>query len=245
MDDEILFKVFVLDARGRIGIAECGTDNGVLFLVGGRGGKGLLRVVVLKVATAATAVGVLFVLLNGLARHNARGNGNDGVAEEHDDGGDELACGCDGSNVAVAHGGDGDDGPVDATRNAGDGRIDTALNAVHGGTEDDGEDEDEHHKDEHLDATAPQGVEEKTALVEKTLHLEDAEDAEHAHEPQDGKGGGSGDKQAEPRGEDGEEVDDAVEGEDVAPGLVEAVDAEVVLEGEEDGEEPADDAHGE
>ena len=231
--------------RSGVRIVEGGTDNGVLVLVGFRGRQGLLLVFVLKAATTAMAVGVLFVLLDGLSSHNSSGDGYDGVAKKHDEGGDELAGGGDGCDVAIADGGDGDDGPVDATGDAGDGRVDFALDAIHGGSQNDGKNEDEHHKDDNLDATAPQGVEEETALVEETLHPKNAEDAEHTHESEDGKGGGGGDKQTEPRGEDGEEVDNAVEGEDVAPGLVEAVDAEVVLEGEKDGEDPANDAHGE
>ena len=196
-------------------------------------------------AVVVFAVGVVAaVLLDGFARHYAGGHRDDGVAEEHDDGGDELAGGGDGCDVAVAHGGDGHHGPVDTAGYAGDGGVAVALYAIHGGPEDDGYDEDEHHEDENLHTAAAQRVEQEAGFVEETLHLEYAEDAQHTHQAQDREGADRREDQAKPGGEDGEEVDDAVEGEHVAPGFVEAVDAQVILEGEEDGEEPAYGAHG-
>ena len=75
------------------------------------------------------------------------------------------------------------------------------------------------------------------------MHTEDAEDAEHAHETEDGECGSGREQEAEPSWEDGEEVDDAVERKDVTPRFVETVDAEVVFEGEDDGENPADETH--
>ena len=76
------------------------------------------------------------------------------------------------------------------------------------------------------------------------MHLEDAEDAEHTHQSQHGECAYSRNKEAKPGREDGEEVDDSVEGKDVFQRAVEAVDAEVVFEGKENGEEPADATHG-
>ena len=75
------------------------------------------------------------------------------------------------------------------------------------------------------------------------MHAEDAEDAEHTHETENGECGSGREQEAKPSREDGEEVDDAVERKDVAPRFVETVDAEVVFEGEDDGENPADETH--
>ena len=177
--------------------------------------------------------------LEGLKWFLSGGKGNN-----TNDGGDKLARCSDGSNVAVTHGCDGDNGPVDATRNAGDGGVGGALNAVHGGAENHGNDEDEHHKDKHLHGTASERVQQEPRLAEEPLHLEYAEDAEHTHQTEYGEGAGGGYQQAEPGGEYREEVDDAIEGEHVFPRFVEAVDAQIVLEGKEDGEEPADGTHG-
>ena len=108
------------------------------------------------VAAVLSAVAVLVVFFDGFTCHDARGDGDDGVTKEHDNGGDELACGSDRSNVAVAYGGDSDNGPINSAGNTGYGGIGFALNAVHGGTEDHRDNEDKHHKDENLHGTAPQ-----------------------------------------------------------------------------------------
>lgn len=230
---------------GRVGVGTGGTGFGLVFSV-------LFIVVEVVVTVGVGMVGVEFavtvadtlVLFDGLARHDARGDGDDGVAEEHDDGGDELASAGDRGNVAVADGGDGDNSPVDAAWDAGDGWVGGALDAVHGGAENHGNDEDEHHKDKHLHGTATERVQQEPRLAEEPLHLEYAEDAEHTHETEYGEGAGGGYQQTEPGGEYREEVDDAIEGEHIFPRFVEAVDAQIVLEGKEDGEEPADGTHG-
>ena len=230
---------------GRVGVGTGGTGFGLVYSV-------LFIVVEVVVAVGVGMVGVWFavtvtdtlMLFDGLARHNARGDGDDGVTEEHDDGGDELAGASDRGNVAVADGGDGDNSPVDAAWDAGDGWVGVALDAVHGGAENHGNDEDEHHKDKHLHGTATERVQQEPRLAEEPLHLEYAEDAEHTHQTEYGEGAGGGYQQAEPGGEYREEVDDAIEGEHVFPRFVEAVDAQIVLEGKEDGEEPADGTHG-
>ena len=103
---------------------------------------------------AAISSFVPFMLFDGFASHNARGDGNDGVAEQHDQGGDELTSAGDRGDVAVADSGDGDNSPVDTARDAGDGRVLASLDAVHGGTENDGNDEDEHHEAEDFHCTA-------------------------------------------------------------------------------------------
>ena len=184
------------------------------------------------------------MLFESFASHNARGYSNDRIAEEHDDHRDELACGGDWCDVAIAYGGDGDNSPVDPSGDAGNGGVGIALNAVHCGSKNDGHDEYKHHEYEDFHRTATKRVEQKTAFVEEAGHFEDAENTQHTHHAEHRKGGSGGEEEAEIGGQDREEVNNAIEGKNIFPGLLETVDAEVVFESEENGESPTEHPHG-
>src|SRR5215217_6561267 len=63
---------------------------------------------------------------------DARGHGDDGVAEDHGDAGDGLSQHRARDEVSVADGGDGDDGPVNPLGDAGESRL-LAFDQVHEG----------------------------------------------------------------------------------------------------------------
>ena len=183
------------------------------------------------------------MLFESFASHNASGYSNDRVAEEHYYHRDELACGGDGGNVAVADCGDGDDSPVDPSGDAGNGGVGVALNAVHGGSKNDGHDEYEHHENKNFHRTASKRVEKKTAFVEEAGHFEDAENTQHTHHAEHRESGSGGEEEAEIGGQDRENVNNTIEGKNIFPRLLEAVDAEVVFESEENGESPTEHPH--
>ena len=184
------------------------------------------------------------MLFESFASHNARGYSNDRIAEEHDDHRDELACGGDRGDVAIADGGDGDNSPVDPSGDAGNGGVGIALNAVHCGSKNDGHDEYKHHEYEDFHRTATKRVEQKTAFVEEAGHFEDSENTQHTHHAEHRKGGSCREEEAEIGGQDREKVNNAIEGKNIFPGLLEAIDAEVVFESEENGESPTEHPHG-
>ena len=183
------------------------------------------------------------MLFESFASHNARGYSNDRIAEEHDDHRDELACGGDWCDVAIAYGGDGDNSPVDSSGDAGNGGVGIALNAVHCGSKNDGHDEYKHHEYEDFHRTATKRVEQKTAFVQEAGHFEDSENTQHTHHAEYRKGGSCREEEAEIGGQDREEVNNAIEGKNIFPGLLEAIDAEVVFESEENGESPTEHPH--
>lgn len=184
------------------------------------------------------------MLFESFTSHNAGGYSNDRIAEEHDDHRDELACGGDWCDVAIADGGDGDNSPVDPSGDAGNGRVGIALNAVHCGSKNDGHDEYKHHEYEDFHRTATKRVEQKTAFVDEAGHFEDAENTQHTHHAEHRKGGSGGEEEAEIGGQDREKVNNAIEGKNIFPGLLKAIDAEVVFESEENGESPTEHPHG-
>ena len=155
-----------------------------------------------------------------------------------------MACGGDWGDVAIADGGDGDNSPVDPSGDAGNGGVGIALNAVHCGSKNDGHDEYKHHEYEDFHRTATKRVEQKTAFVEEAGHFEDAENTQHTHHAEHRKGGSGGEEEAEIGGQDREEVNNAIEGKNIFPGLLETVDTEVVFKGEENGESPTEHPHG-
>ena len=183
------------------------------------------------------------MLFESFASHNARGYSNDRIAEEHDDHRDELACGGDWCDVAIAYGGDGDNSPVDSSGDAGNGGVGIALNAVHCGSKNDGHNEYKHHEYEDFHRTATKRVEQKTAFVQEAGHFEDSENTQHTHHAEYRKGGSSREEEAEIGGQDREEVNNAIEGKNIFPGLLETVDTEVVFESEENGEPPTEYPH--
>src|SRR5690606_2476809 len=108
---------------------------------------------------------------------DAGGNGDDGVAGEHRQGGDELPEDRGRGDVAITDGGDGDDGPVDTLGDAGKAVL-RPLHHEHQAAEHGGKHQ--HPEKEHRDL-APrrvQGAKQKPRLGAVAHQLEDAEDAQ-------------------------------------------------------------------
>ncbi len=114
------------------------------------------EVVTVTVATGTASLLQLLMFAHHRSRDNARRDGYDGVADEHNDGREEAAHGGNGRDVAIADGRHGDDGPVDAVGDVVELRVGgIAFDGIHHRAH--GCDEDEHEKeeDENLRCTDP------------------------------------------------------------------------------------------
>ena len=116
-----------------------------------------LRVVPVAMA-AGTAPGFqLLALLDHRGRYDACGHGDDGVADEHDDGGEEPADRRRRGDVAITDSGHRDNGPVNTIGNiveSGSWRI--ALDHVHDGAHRDNENQDKQEEDENFRGADPE-----------------------------------------------------------------------------------------
>lgn len=169
---------------------------------------------------------------------DAGGDGDDGEAGEHDDGGHHFSENRDGCDIAIADGGEGDDGPVDGLGDVAEAGVGALFDDVHDGAFD--EDEGEHGAEEDHDfaSAGGEGIEEDVGFAHVFGHFEDAE---HAQEAQDAEGHevvAAGNEQFDVAGEDGDEVDEAEEAEGVAGAMADDPEAGEVFEGEEGGESP-------
>ena len=105
------------------------------------------EVVTVTVATGTASLLQLLMFAHHRSRDNARRDGYDGVADEHNDGREEAAHGGNGRDVAIADGRHGDDGPVDAVGDVVELRTrGIAFGGIHHRAH--GRDEDEHEKEE-------------------------------------------------------------------------------------------------
>jgi hypothetical protein len=75
-------------------------------------------------------------------------------------------------------------------------------------------------------------------FAEETLHIENSEDTQGAQHTKNGKSLSGRDEQAEIGRENREEVDNAIEGENILPRALQTVDAQIVLESESYSEKP-------
>ena len=116
-----------------------------------------LRVVPVAMA-AGTAPGLqLLALLDHRGRDDASRHGDDGVADEHDDGGEEPADRCRRGDVAITDSGHRDDGPINAVGDiveSGSWRI--ALDHVHDGAHRDDENQDKQEENENFRGADPE-----------------------------------------------------------------------------------------
>ena len=176
--------------------------------------------------------------MDGLSYQNTCGNSNDRVTEQHDQRGDKLPHRGYRRDVAIAYRGDGHHRPVDCRGDARHGGILAVLKHVDGGSEDDGGDKDEKHENQDACRTAAHHIEQVETLLQEALHPEDAEDTQCTEHTEHGEGLRGGNEQTQIGGENGEEVDNAIKGEDILPGTLQAVDTQVVLQREDNGENP-------
>ncbi len=224
--------------------------DGVGGMLGSQSFAAVLAVVGFEVgflvATGAAAVGAFLLgLVNHGGRDDAGGNGDDGVAKNHDEPGEDATDGGDGGDVAVADGGEGDNRPVDAGHDVGElGAGLPALNDKHESAEDGDKDEDKEEIDEYLTETQSNALKKEVSLVdegEEFEHAENADESEHTQDEEVTCGGEQGDE-GEVEREGRHEVDDAEETEGIVFGTWRAVEAEDVLEGEEEGEDILEDS---
>ena len=172
-----------------------------------------------------------------LGRHDPRRDGDDGVAHDHDERGDELAEVRPRRDVAVADRRERDDRPVDRARDVVEPVL-PALDDVHQRAEDDVERDDGEEEDGDLAAARPERLPQHVRLGEVLDELEDAEDAEEAQHPDHREELRPRDEHAEVRREDRQQVDHAEEAPGVAARATDAEHPEDVLHREERGERP-------
>ncbi len=196
----------------------------------------------------AAGTASVFTLTLGLVNHgggyDAGGDGDDGVAEDHDEPGKDTSDSGDRGDVAIANGGEGDDCPVDTGHDVGElGAGLPSLNDEHEGAEDGDKDEDKEEIDEYLTETQSDALEEEVAFVdegEEFEHAENADEPEHTQDEEVTCGGEQGDE-GEIEREGRHKVDDAEETEGIVFGTWRTVEAEDVLDGEEEGEDILED----
>ena len=126
---------------------------------------------------------------NGVARFiderggdNAGRNGDDGVAQKHDETAEQTAQESDRRDVAVTHCAQSGDGPVDAGTDVGEGRAWlTAFNDEHDGAETASEDEHEQEIDGDLVQASSYSSEQQMPFVDEDEGPENAEDTKEAY----------------------------------------------------------------
>ena len=204
----------------------------------------MLAIVRLEVCflVASGTASVLALPLSGVnhgGRHDTRGNGDDGVAENHDDAREDAPDGGDGGDVAIAHSGEGNNGPIDAGTDVGELRVRLpTFDHEHEGAKNDDEDEDKKKIDKYLPEAETDALHEQIAFVNESEELQHSEDANETDGAQNeevariGEAGNEGDIEWQRS----EQVDDAEETEGIVLASGRTVEAEDVLKGEEEGE---------
>lgn len=204
----------------------------------------MLAIVRLEVCflVASGTTSVLALPLSGVnhgGRHDTRGNGDDGVAENHDDAGKDAPDGGDGSDVAIAHSGEGDNGPIDAGTDVGELRIRLpTFDHEHEGAKNNNENENEEKINEYFPEAETDALHEEIALVdesEELKHSEDANETKGAQNEEVARTGEAG-NEGEIERQCGDQVDDAEETEGILFAAGRTVETEDVLKGEKEGE---------
>lgn len=170
---------------------------------------------------------------------DAGGDDDEGVADEDEEGGEELADGRCGGDVAVADGGHGDDGPVHGAGHRVEGCVaGVALDDVHERARDEHDDQHGGEEDGDFVAAEDEGAPERGRFGEVSREFEDTEDAQEAERADDEEPFTARDEEAQERGEDGEKIDYAEEGCRVSEGTPHDKEACGVLGGEKQREGP-------
>ena len=166
------------------------------------------------------------------------GDGDDGEAGEHDDGGHHFAEDRDGCDIAITDGGEGDDSPVDGLGDVAEAWVGVLFDDIHDGAFD--EDECQHGAEEDHDfaSAGGEGVEEDIGFAHVLGHFENAKEAQEAEDAEGHEVMAAGDEEFEEAGQDGDEIDQAEEAEGVAPAVADDPESGEVFQGEEGGEGP-------
>lgn len=185
------------------------------------------------------AVGALFfhpplVILHHRDRDNARGNGNDGIADQHHNSRKEFSHGGDGRDVSVANGGHGDDCPIDAVRDVVELRIGLrAFDHIHERSDGGHQNDNEEKEYGNLLAAFAQGRQQKFTFNKEIEQLEDAKYPYQTKGADNEQVACSGKEQTDVERQRSKQVDDAEEAENVLFRLGRTENARSILEGEE------------
>lgn len=150
-----------------------------------------------------------------LGGDDAGGYGENGETGEHDGGGGEFSCECDGCHIAVADGGDGDNGPVDGLRDAGEALVVGVFDDIDDGALDADEGTNGEQKDEDFVSRGAQGRDNDSGLIDVVRHFKDTENAHQSKDTNDGEIMRSGEQKLEPPGKNREQIDDTEKAGDV------------------------------
>ncbi len=172
-----------------------------------------------------------------LDRNDAGRNGDDAIAHDHDGRSQDLTESSVGRDVAVADGGHGNDGPVDGDRDAGE-AVGLALDEVHHRANDDDNGQDRTQKDDDLAGAGAHCRCELTGLTHEVGELEHPKNAQQPEGANHQKGLSTRDDQAEIGGEDRQQIDDTEEATRVASRTADTIEAQDVLDSENNGNDP-------
>ena len=140
----------------------------------------------LVAARTTTILSLALGFVNHGGRHDTGGHSDDGVTQNHDEGGEEASNDRDRSDVAITDSGEGDNRPVDAGADVGElGVRLCSLNHKHQRTHDGDENEHKEEIDEYLPDTELDALKQQVTFVDEGEELEHAEDADKSEDTQD------------------------------------------------------------
>lgn len=192
----------------------------------------------LLIAAWTPAVHTLLLgLINHGGRDDTRRHRNDGVAEYHDEAGQQPADGGDRSDVAITHGGEGDDCPVDAGGDRGELRAWLpTLHHEHDGAENGDQNEHEQEVNGYLAEASLDAFQEEKPLVDEREQPEHSENADEPECSQNEEVSSTGQARNERQIErqDCQQIDDAEEVQYCCLTVGGRVDSQDILDGEEE-----------
>lgn len=172
------------------------------------------------------------------SRHDARGDSNDGITQQHHHRREEFPRRGHRGDVAKSHSGHRHDGVINRSAQVGKLRVGcVALYNVHQCADAGDQDEDKEEEDQNLVETPAQRFQEEVALIEEA---EEAKHAKHANEPYGAKQkhiARSGEDERQIGRKGGDEVDDAKETQGVLHGTSRAIETCRIVEGEDHGKD--------
>ena len=172
------------------------------------------------------------------SRHDARGDSNDGITQQHHHRREEFPQRSHRRHVAKSHSGHRHDGVIDRSAQVGELRVRcVALYNVHQCADAGDQDEDKEEIDQNLVETPAQRFQEEVALIEEA---EEAKHAKHANEPYGAKQkhiARSGEDERQIGRKGGDEVDDAKETQGISHGTSRAIETCRIVEGEDHGKD--------
>ena len=140
----------------------------------------------LVAARTTTILSLALGFVNHGGRDDTGWHSDDGVTENHDEGGEKASNDRDRSDIAITDGGEGDNRPVDAGAYVGELGIRLcSLNHKHQRTHDGDEDEHKEEIDEYLPDTELDALKQQVTFVDEGKELEHAEDADKSKHPED------------------------------------------------------------